>query len=69
MNDNFFTMNENFFANFFDRLTSSKSYCERLDDYWRHGKVEQYYCLLNNCKSAGFRVMRNSAGEHRVEAR
>lgn len=36
-----------------------------LDKYWcKH--MENYYTVLNNAKSAGYRVLRNKDGKHKV---
>ena len=58
---------DNFFANFFGKsMETPAAYKERLDDYWKHGKIQQYYDLLNRCKEQ-YRVLRNGQGVHRVE--
>ena len=36
-----------------------------LDKYWcKH--IQNYYTVLNNAKSAGYRVFRNKEGKHKV---
>lgn len=38
---------------------------EKLDDFWEHGKIQQYYKLLNSIKCDGRRVFRNEkTGKH-----
>ena len=60
-------LDDNFFADFFGKFMGTpESYKEKLDDYWQHGNVKQYYELLNRCKEQ-YRVLRNTRGRHRVE--
>lgn len=38
-----------------------------LNDYWKHGKIKEYYNLVNNLKRNGYCVLRNKQGLHKVE--
>ena len=38
-----------------------------LDDYWKHGDVQNYYNLINRIKQSGYKVFRNSQGKHLVK--
>lgn len=45
--------------------TTPSTYEADLDKYWcKH--MENYYTVLNNAKSAGYKVFRNKDGKHKV---
>lgn len=51
------------FGGVFD--STSKSYQDRLDQYWLKD-IERYYKYLNDAKAKGYKVYRNSEGKHKV---
>lgn len=40
---------------------------KKLDDYYESGDQERYQTYLNNIKSKGIKVLRNSEGKHKLQ--
>ena len=64
-----------YFGNIFDEIFGDtlgstfsgtpSTYEADLDKYWcKH--MENYFTVLNNAKSAGYKVLRNKDGKHKV---
>ena len=59
-------IDDNFFDEFFGGTFDISAKENNLNAYWQQGKVAEYYDLLNQTKQQGYKVLRNSAGKHRV---
>ena len=47
---------------------TASTYEADLDKYWCKN-IQNYYTVLNNAKSAGYKVLRNKDGKHKVVRR
>lgn len=48
-------------------MNDIETQADTLKTYWKHGKVKEYYELLNQLKQCGYRVYRNDDGEHIIK--